>query len=666
MSKRNYNVFYHLHTVSGIVISCALFIIFFTGAFALFKNEINTWEQYSNENPIAKTKVDYDGILRDLHEKQNLIGQDVQFYVDRDPNRIFVYALPSQDSLNTYEVDDLVYYSYDLNTGESLDYSEHYTLGEFLYRLHFFHQIPGIGIYLSGFVSLFFLFAILTGLIVHWKKMFTNFFSFNIKAKLKRIWTESHTGLGFITLPFQFIFALTGAYFALTVLVILPANFVYDGDLNRVYQEMRPEMATIPWEGYSEQNPVNLNPYVLEQDGRHLSMIYVKNFGGKNMKYYLKGDAAERERFIGSYLQIIDAYDGSSIYSKEPYSFSFISDGQRLLSRLHFGDYGGNWIKGIYFILAFFTCMVIISGVLIWVEARNKKNHSVQDRIFTLNIGHTYLAICLSMIPVTALSFILMLLLNGYAANQQNLVYGIYFTLWIGMMFYFRSLRDNLKVLRFSLLSGAVFSFLIPVAKGLIENGFIWKDFTENEEIASVNLLWVALGISFLWVWLKLPKEKEQIYSYEDLVALRDLEIKQNYKPNKSKSMKIKVSLLWLILCIGWLIHHIYGLFNIYYNETLILEGATGEAPMVHHIYRIVFEGICFAFAICCLEFKKPWFKKLALTWAVLAGLYNTYHLITALIYESTNISELVILALVVLASFILVKSIRDWGKEVD
>ncbi|WCC44944.1 hypothetical protein PJW08_01285 [Tenacibaculum finnmarkense] len=40
MSKRNYNVFFNTHTVSGIVISVALYVIFFAGAFSFFKEEI--------------------------------------------------------------------------------------------------------------------------------------------------------------------------------------------------------------------------------------------------------------------------------------------------------------------------------------------------------------------------------------------------------------------------------------------------------------------------------------------------------------------------------------------------------------------------------------------------------------------------------------------------
>ncbi|MEL6534418.1 MAG: PepSY-associated TM helix domain-containing protein, partial [Bacteroidota bacterium] len=59
LGNRAYNVLFHTHTVSGIVISFALFVIFYAGAYALFRHEITQWE-----NPTARVEqnpdFDYD------------------------------------------------------------------------------------------------------------------------------------------------------------------------------------------------------------------------------------------------------------------------------------------------------------------------------------------------------------------------------------------------------------------------------------------------------------------------------------------------------------------------------------------------------------------------------------------------------------------------------
>ncbi len=127
--------------------------------------------------------------------------------------------------------------------------------------------------------------------------------------------------------------------------------------------------------------------------------------------------------------------------------------------------------------------------------------------------------------------------------------------------------------------------------------------------------------------------------------------------------MRTKIIILWVFLALGWIVHHLYGLFNIYYNESLMMEGATGKAPMAHHLFRILFEGFCLLFALATLEISKTWFRITSFVWAVVAGLYNVYHLITAILYESSNISEIFMLCLVAVASILLVINTYHWSK---
>lgn len=101
-------------------------------------------------------------------------------------------------------------------------------------------QIPyPIGYYLSGFVALFFLFAIVTGVLLHWNKIVSNFYIFRPKEKLKTLWTDAHTALGMIGLPFQFVYAVTGAFFMIKLLIVAPAVMaLYNGDQDKLYKEL--------------------------------------------------------------------------------------------------------------------------------------------------------------------------------------------------------------------------------------------------------------------------------------------------------------------------------------------------------------------------------------------------------------------------------------------
>ncbi|MEM9142619.1 MAG: hypothetical protein AAGA86_06495, partial [Bacteroidota bacterium] len=82
--KRNYNVFFNTHTVSGIAISVGLFVCFFAGAFALFLDNINNWEA-NNKNKSGYETIDYERIL-DVIEAEGYMmqGRQLGIYLRED------------------------------------------------------------------------------------------------------------------------------------------------------------------------------------------------------------------------------------------------------------------------------------------------------------------------------------------------------------------------------------------------------------------------------------------------------------------------------------------------------------------------------------------------------------------------------------------------------
>tara|TARA_B110001450_G_scaffold119057_1_gene112260 strand:- start:2527 stop:2784 length:258 start_codon:yes stop_codon:yes gene_type:complete len=71
-SKRIYNIFFNLHTVSGIIISVALYVIFIAGAFSLLKEEIYDWENDVVDKRVSRQEIDYDRVL-------NFLGEEFKF-----------------------------------------------------------------------------------------------------------------------------------------------------------------------------------------------------------------------------------------------------------------------------------------------------------------------------------------------------------------------------------------------------------------------------------------------------------------------------------------------------------------------------------------------------------------------------------------------------------
>lgn len=520
MRRRYYNIFFNTHTISGIVISVALYVIFFAGAFALFKGEIQLWQEGEAISHTKRSEIDFDNIFLELDKKYGLTGRDLQINFQEKEDAIYVYMDASRDSLASEEGKKSNYWHINIHSAETKSYEAQYSLGEFLFRLHFFSQIPQIGMYLAGFVSLFFLFAIVTGVIVHWKKIIPNFYTFNPAAILKRVWADAHTALGVIGLPFQFMFALTGAYFGLSILVLIPANFLYQNNQKKLMEDLRPALKVYEWRGESRQKPLNFNDFAQKAatywKDFNLTRAFVRNYGGKNMKYVLIGELTDKNRFVGTGRLVFDAYSGKIEAQKDPNKLNYIEDIQRFLGRLHFGDFGGISTKIIYFILAIITCFVIITGVLIWVEARNKKSNTPKQRRYTTKIGHIYLAICLSMLPVTALSFLFVKCTEGLFIDKKTSIYYFYFISWLVFTIFFRFKRDNYYTNKVTLLLGSIFGFLIPVANGIISGNWFWLTYKNQQfEIFLVDILWMLIASVALIFYLKI-KENIKTQSIAD------------------------------------------------------------------------------------------------------------------------------------------------------
>ena len=77
MSNRNYNIYFHTHTVSGIVISVVLFVIFFAGSFSFFRDEIINWERSESTAITKEIQLDYNTALQKLDKEYVLHGRNI-------------------------------------------------------------------------------------------------------------------------------------------------------------------------------------------------------------------------------------------------------------------------------------------------------------------------------------------------------------------------------------------------------------------------------------------------------------------------------------------------------------------------------------------------------------------------------------------------------------
>ncbi|MHA7865026.1 PepSY-associated TM helix domain-containing protein [Flagellimonas marinaquae] len=506
MGNRSYNILFHTHTVSGIVISVALYIIFFTGSFSFFRDEIANWQRGHSVDQVDELPASLDDHLEYLAKDYNLNGRDVELRRYYNEQSISVNLGTSRDSLaSTADKSPVFFYLDPVAKTKKDSYASNYHLGEFLYRLHFLDQIPyPYGRYLAGLVAFFFLFAIITGILVHWNKIVSNFYTFRPWAKIKTIWTDAHTALGVIGFPFQLVYAVTGAFFLLKGILILPVVMgLYDGDQNQLYEDLEYNHPVYEYQHKKLENAFHLDPYIEEMKAEwgdfRVTEAHIFNYGDQNMHVAFSGYLGHKSKLNGLGYRIYNIANGTIADEKVPVTNSSYLDGvKNMMFRLHFGDYAGYGLRVISFILGLISCFVILSGIMIWLVARDKKNIPEKRRRFNQHVANWYMAICLSLLPVTALEFIIV----QFAPKvNMGFLYSTYFPIWLVVTVFFILKKDIAFTNKWTLISGGVFGLLVPIANGISTGNWIWVSLLNGyQHILLVDLLWLILGLVSLWV----------------------------------------------------------------------------------------------------------------------------------------------------------------------
>ncbi|WAC13035.1 PepSY-associated TM helix domain-containing protein [Dyadobacter pollutisoli] len=497
LSPRLYNITFNTHTISGIVISFALYVIFFAGAFTLFKDEFYQWENPAARHTLLQP-VNYDQMLSSLKKStpQFDLSEDITIVtesIERPLVKVYGHLMVPKGKPEQH-----YYTTYSVATGEFFK-DEKTTVGETLYRLHFFDQIPLIGRYLSGFVALFFAFAVITGVMIHWQNMLTKFHGFSLKGSLKNLWTNAHTVFGLLGLPFQLMYAITGAYYMLSFLVLLPVVMVFYGGnqekaINDIFSERAMEV--------SETSPFNTNNVgvtgileKLKSNHPELDLHYFQ------IKHYDREDGIvsasleNSKTFAGDGSVAVRLKDGELISDKLPGKKTYAESVLFGISRLHFATFGGLALKTIYFLLALFTCFVIISGVLLWKEARNKKSYTDKQKQFHHRVTMWYLAISFGLFPATAILFSAELLIPG-VENHVFLVRTVFFVSWLVLSVAGLLLKTESRITWFYLLAGGLFSLLVPVANGFATGDWIFAAWSQGiYYTALTDAFWAGTGI---------------------------------------------------------------------------------------------------------------------------------------------------------------------------
>lgn len=522
MDTRKYNIYFHTHTISGIIIAALLYVIFFAGSFSFFKDDISAWQK--GRSAVAQQlKPDYNYILDSLSNHYNLRGRNFDFYLMRGGHGTYVSMSPSMDTTISKPKpkekmkkrgrgrggdDDSAYFQFHFADKKAGTYAEGYDMGEFLYRLHFLAQLNQIpvnigtpfGYLLAGIVAFMFLFALITGLLLHWDKIKSNFFIFRPWNKWKTVWTDMHTALGVIGFPFQLVYAVTGVVLIVNFVLTTPyTKFLYDGDSEKLFEKLeynKPMKATYsykPMEGSFDMNAF-MDQWQSKWEEGKVSGVHIGSYLDQGMQVGVEMKPDPKKHFAGSGSIKFDVASGKILEEKSlATGTSYIDRVKSIIYHLHFGDFGGKALRISFFILGLMGCLVITSGIMIWLVARDKTNIPVYKRNFNFWASNVFMAACQSMLPVTAFTFIMLKTLKHI---DQSVIYNVYFYSWLVLSLYFIARRSLPLMNRQTLLLSAILCLAVPIANGISTNLWIWNTWQQGAfDILFIDLLFLSLSV---------------------------------------------------------------------------------------------------------------------------------------------------------------------------
>lgn len=350
------------HAAIGLVAGALLYILSLTGTIAVFYVELQRFEQPGapEMSAIAPDAVQR-GVERVLAlEEEAGLPTTTHLYV-----HIPVEELPRA----TVTTDTQAFH---LDAHGNLAMPEEIAWNDFLVQLHYMLNIPGlVGLTIVGVLGVMMLALALSGVIAH-PRIFRDAFRLRARDKGGVGLVDWHNRLSVWTLPFTVAIALTGALIGLAVVTAYGiAGNAYGGDIEAVYGPIfseegahhagsapAPDVAAALRHMADEYPDVRLTYAVIHDPltaGQHVQMV------GEH----------ERRLIFGEYY----AFDSEARFE----GTAGLADGalgqQAAAStyKLHFGNFGGFWVKLAYVIFGAALTAICATGTYIWLGKRRRR-----------------------------------------------------------------------------------------------------------------------------------------------------------------------------------------------------------------------------------------------------------------------------------------------------
>jgi uncharacterized iron-regulated membrane protein len=357
-------------------------------------------------------------------------------------------------------------------------------LAGFVKQLHYALAWPPFGMYLMGAVAIAFGFALVSGLIVHLPRLTKDVFALRPGKNRKRFWQDAHTALGLFASPFYAMIAVTGAYMCLTAAIVFAFNFAFGQGLSAALPAMRSTFAQRAVPSLSVAVHVAPLPAAsllslarrIEPRFEPESIMYI-GYGRPGGFAEIRGHVPGALGTEGAIALRLDT--GAVIGSQMPGARDANHAIGSVVYGLHFGTYGGLVLRWIYFLLGLCGAAMVLTGNLMWLEARRKRDAAMQPRA-ARNVARATVSVCIGTCIGIAAAFVGALCWPGVGA-------GCSFGVALAASVVYSALRTPIVAARDLLATAALMSACIVIVDAALPNHGLMDSIARQD--------WALVGI---------------------------------------------------------------------------------------------------------------------------------------------------------------------------
>jgi uncharacterized iron-regulated membrane protein len=413
----------YLHSWAGVLFSAVLFLVFFMGTLSVFDREIDRWMMPSTR--VAQpAPVSFDKLARPHLE--TLAPKTAQWIAeypfDRQPTMRIGWREGTE--LKTRHVD--------ANTGQLLP--EVGTKGGtgFFFPFHYsFHlKWNDVGYWLLAVVAIAMLVLLISGVIIH-KKIFADFFTFRPGKSVQRATLDLHNASSVLLLPFHFVITLSGLIIFVFIYMKPGIALMYGKDAPKVQQEAFGQVVRAPAKQPGELASVDAMVAHAQSlwGGGHVRNVSIRNPQDRNAVVEVLRRPHDR---IG-YETAMVSFDSATGDMLGAQSLSPTVTVQRFFTGLHmipFSHWGLRWM---YFVMGLISCVMIATGLLLWVEKRRIRQEREGRRSYRV-VNAVAVAATFGVLVSTLAMLVANKLLPTTLPNRAGLEQSIFFAVWIASL----------------------------------------------------------------------------------------------------------------------------------------------------------------------------------------------------------------------------------------